>query len=77
MPKKEQTLVVKAAEQATDWANNRIKQDEKKLLVELQHKGMQVVVPDAESFRAKGKPAVETLFKTEWPVTTWEWILAQ
>lgn len=25
----------------------------------------------------KGKPAVEQLFKTEWPITTWEEVLAQ
>jgi hypothetical protein len=38
---------------------------------------MQVVIPDADAFRQKGKPAVEQLFKTEWPVTTWAKVLAQ
>jgi hypothetical protein len=38
---------------------------------------MQVVIPDADSFRAKAKPAVEQLFKTTWPVTTWAEVLAQ
>jgi len=38
---------------------------------------MQVVIPDADSLREKGKPAVEQLFKTEWPVTTWAEVLAQ
>ena len=33
--------------------------------------------PDADSFREKAEPAVEGLFKTEWPVTTWKEILAQ
>jgi TRAP-type transport system periplasmic protein len=51
--------------------------DEKKLIIELQRKGMQVVIPDAEALRQKGKPAVEQLFKTEWPVATWAEILAQ
>jgi hypothetical protein len=32
---------------------------------------MQVVIPDAESFRVKARPAVEELFKKEWSVTTW------
>jgi hypothetical protein len=38
---------------------------------------MQVVIPDAESFRVKAKPAVEELFKTQWSVTTWQEVLAQ
>jgi hypothetical protein len=47
------------------------------VLVDLQRKGMQVVIPDAESFRVKAKPAVEELFQKEWPVTTWQEVLAQ
>jgi TRAP-type C4-dicarboxylate transport system substrate-binding protein len=77
LPTADQDLVVKAVAQATDWANEGIKKDEKKLLIELQRKGMQVVIPDADSLREKGKPAVEQLFKTEWPVTTWAEVLAQ
>jgi hypothetical protein len=38
---------------------------------------MQVVIPDADSFRAKAKPAVDELFKTQWSVTTWAEVLAQ
>jgi len=45
--------------------------------VELQRKGMQVVIPDANSFREKAKPAVDELFKTQWSVTTWAEVLAQ
>jgi TRAP-type C4-dicarboxylate transport system substrate-binding protein len=77
LPKADQELIVKAVAQAADWANEGIKKEEKKLLIELQRKGMQVVIPDADSLREKGKPAVEQLFKTEWPVTTWAAVLAQ
>jgi TRAP-type transport system periplasmic protein len=77
LSKAEQELIVKAAGEATDWANAKIKAGENTLLVDLQRKGMTVVIPDAESFRAKGKPAVEELFKTEWPVTTWAEVLKQ
>jgi TRAP-type transport system periplasmic protein len=77
LSKAEQELIVKAANEATDWANAKIKAGENTLLVDLQRKGMTVVIPDAESFRAKGKPAVEQLFKTEWPVTTWAEVLKQ
>jgi tripartite ATP-independent transporter DctP family solute receptor len=77
LPKEDQALILKASKEASDWANNKIKTGEGKLLVDLQKKGMQVVIPDAESFREKGKPAVAELFKKEWPVTTWEEVLAQ
>jgi TRAP-type C4-dicarboxylate transport system substrate-binding protein len=77
LPKEDQDLIVKAAAQACAWSNEGIKKEEKKLLIELQRKGMQVVVPDADSLREKGRPAVEQLFKTEWPVTTWAEVLAQ
>ncbi len=77
LSKEDQELILKASKEATNWANEKIKTGEVKLLVELQKKGMQVVIPDAESFREKGKPAVEELFKKEWPVTTWEEVLSQ
>jgi len=77
LSKDDQNLIVKAVKQATTWANDLIKKGESDLLVELQRKGMQVIIPDAESFRVKAKPAVEELFKTEWPVTTWAEVLAQ
>lgn len=77
LSKEDQDLILKASKEATNWANEKIKTGEVKLLVELQKKGMQVVIPDAEAFREKGKPAVEELFKKEWPVTTWEEVLSQ
>jgi tripartite ATP-independent transporter DctP family solute receptor len=77
LPAADQALIVKAAQEASDWANNKTKTGELGLLVELQRKGMHVVIPNADSFREKGKPAVEALFKQEWPVTTWNEVLAQ
>jgi TRAP-type C4-dicarboxylate transport system substrate-binding protein len=77
LAKADQDLVRKAMAQACDRSNENIKKDEKRLLIELQRKGMRVVIPDAESLREKGRPAVEQLFKTEWPVTTWAAVLAQ
>ncbi|HBH04218.1 MAG TPA: C4-dicarboxylate ABC transporter substrate-binding protein [Candidatus Rokubacteria bacterium] len=73
----DQDLVVQAAREATAWANQKMKAGETALLVDLQRKGMQVVIPDADSFRAKAKPAIEELFKKSWPVTTWAEVLAQ
>ncbi|UCH08311.1 MAG: TRAP transporter substrate-binding protein, partial [Deltaproteobacteria bacterium] len=77
LSKADQTLVVQAAKEACDWANTKMKTGESGYLLELQRKGMQVVIPDAESFRAKAEPAVDELFKTQWPVTTWKEVLAQ
>jgi TRAP-type transport system periplasmic protein len=77
LSKADQDLIVKAGKEAEEWANNKIKTEEPAILLDLQRNGMQVVIPDANSFRVKGRPAVEALFKTEWPVTTWSEVLAQ
>jgi TRAP-type C4-dicarboxylate transport system substrate-binding protein len=77
LSKTDQDLIVKAAKEACDWANTKMKTGESAYLLELQRKGMQVVIPNADSFREKAKPAVEQLFKTTWPVTTWAEVLAQ
>ena len=76
LSKADQDLIVKAAKETEDWANSRIKSGEAAILVHLQRKGMQVVIPVAESFRVKAKPAVEELFKKEWSVTSWQEVLA-
>jgi TRAP-type C4-dicarboxylate transport system substrate-binding protein len=73
----DQSLVVQAGKEACDWANNKMKAGENEYLLNLQRRGMQVVIPDADSFRAKAKPAVDELFKTQWSVTTWAEVLAQ
>jgi len=77
LSKTDQDLIVKAAKEACDWANTKMKTGESGYLLDLQRKGMQVVIPDAESFRQKAKPAVEALFQKEWSVTTWAEVLAQ
>ncbi len=77
LSKPDQDLIVKAGREAEEWANNKIKTGEAAILVDLQRKGMQVVIPDGGSFRAKAKDAVDDLFKTQWSVTTWAEVLAQ
>jgi TRAP-type C4-dicarboxylate transport system substrate-binding protein len=77
LSKADQDLVLLAVKDATAWANKKFMAGEVGVLVDLQRKGMQVVIPDAESFRVKAKPAVEELFQKEWPVTTWQEVLAQ
>lgn len=77
LSKTDQDLIVKAGREAEEWANNKIKTEEGAILVDLQRKGLQVVIPDADSFRTMAKPAVDELFKTQWSVTTWAEVLAQ
>ncbi|MCU0596971.1 MAG: TRAP transporter substrate-binding protein [Desulfobacterota bacterium] len=77
LSKADQDLIVKSGKDAEEWANNKIKTDEPGTLVSLQRQGMQVVIPNAESFRAKAKSTVDELFKTQWSVTTWAEVLAQ
>jgi TRAP-type C4-dicarboxylate transport system substrate-binding protein len=54
LSKADQDLVVQAAKEATDWANTKMKTGESAYLLDLQRKSMQVVIPDADSFRARG-----------------------
>jgi tripartite ATP-independent transporter DctP family solute receptor len=70
-------LVAKAMKEACAWATEKMKQNESKLIEQLKSQGMTVGTPDAEAIREKAKPAVEELFKTAWPVTTWAKVLAQ
>jgi len=77
LSKADQDLIVRAGKEACDWANAKMKDGENAYLIGLQRKGMQVIIPDAESIRAKARPAVDELFKTQWSVTTWAEVLAQ
>lgn len=77
LSREDQALVRRAVKDASEWASNKLKKSETGLLIELQRKGMTIVIPDADVFREKGKPAVEELFAKEWPVTTWREVLAQ
>jgi len=77
LSKADRDLIVKTGEEVEEWANNKVRTDEGAILVDLQRKGMQVVIPDADSFRAKAKDSVDELFKTQWTVTTWAEVLAE
>lgn len=77
LSKADQDLIVRAGKEACDWANAKMKTGENAYLIDLQRKGMQVIIPDADSFRTTAKPAVDELFRTQWSVTTWADVLAQ
>jgi tripartite ATP-independent transporter DctP family solute receptor len=73
----DQKLVMKTMEAACAWATEKMVGSENELLKQLQAAGMKVTKPDAAAIRDKAKGAVEELFKTAWPVTTWAEVLAQ
>jgi tripartite ATP-independent transporter DctP family solute receptor len=77
LPRQHQHRVRRAMERATAFATQKMLDSESALLVSLADSGMVVGVPDADAIRAKARPAVEALFATEWPVTTWDEVLAQ
>jgi len=73
----DQELVRNCIAEACQWATEKIKSGEDELLAKLRELGMEVIYPDADAIREKAKPAIEKLFAVEWPVTTWEEVLAQ
>ncbi len=72
----QQALVTKAAKDACKWGSDQILSGEQDLIADLEKKGMKVVIPEADAFREKAKPAVEELFRTQWPVATWKEVLS-
>jgi TRAP-type C4-dicarboxylate transport system substrate-binding protein len=69
--------VSKAMREACLWATEKTRGNESSLLKQLESQGMKVGTPDAQAIRLKARPAIEELFRTAWPVTTWEQVLAQ
>jgi tripartite ATP-independent transporter DctP family solute receptor len=66
-----------AMQEAAAFGTQKMQDSEASLLQSLQAAGMTVVMPDAAAIRAKARPAVDELFRTDWPVTTWDEVLAQ
>jgi len=76
LSEKHQNIVSQAGKEASEWGSEQILTGEQNLIDDLKKKGMEVIEADAEAFRVKAEPAVEKLFKTEWPVTTWKEVLS-
>lgn len=70
-------LIEECMAEATQWATQKTKDSDDERLQQLKDAGMIVHYPDADALRNAAKPAIEDLFKIEWPVTTWEEVLAQ
>ena len=57
-------LVTQCAHDACEYASNWDRENEVKLMVDVQRKGMQIVVPDKRAFYEKAKPAIDELKKS-------------
>lgn len=80
LSKADQELFVKTAEKVCDSATKKLLASENDIIKLLMENGMTVIYLDSKTMaqiREKAKPAVEELFKTTWPVTTWEEVLKQ
>ncbi len=80
LSKEEQRLISETVEKVCDSATKKLIASENDILKLLLDNGMTVITLDAKTMaqiREKAKPAVEELFKTTWPVTTWEEVLRQ
>ncbi|MFN3284014.1 MAG: TRAP transporter substrate-binding protein DctP, partial [Pseudothermotoga sp.] len=76
----DQQLVRTILDEVCAWATQRIRDNESNIITELEKNGMKVIVLDSavlQQIREMAKPAIEELFKTTWPVTTWAEVLAQ
>ena len=62
---------------ASELATQQILENEGDLLAFLEDQGMTITTPDAEAIRDKARDTVNQLFATNWPVTTWDEVLAQ
>ena len=69
-------LVAEEMAEAARSGTARMIASESTLLEDLRGRGMTIITPDAAAIRAKARPAVEELFRTAWPVTTWDEVLA-
>jgi len=76
LSKENQKIVSEAGKEASEWGTQQILEGETQILIDLQKKGMVVAVADKKAFFEQAKSAVEKLFETEWPVTTWEEVLS-
>jgi len=72
----QQRLILEAWKEATDFANKQAVEWDKKLLTDLQGKGMTLVQPDVAAFQKAVQPALQELNKTLWAPGMLEKVLA-
>jgi TRAP-type transport system periplasmic protein len=66
LTEEEKKLVEKASKEAGEWASVRQIDIENKQIVDLQKKGLKVIVPNVKDFVELAKPAIKKLFDKVW-----------
>ncbi|MGQ7248493.1 TRAP transporter substrate-binding protein [Halomonas sp. V046] len=54
-------IVLAAIDEATAWGDELVSQGQAELYQQLEERGMEIIEPDVEAFRADARPAVETI----------------
>ncbi len=72
----QQKLILDAWKDATEYANSQAVAFDKKLLTDLQAKGMTLIEPDVAAFQKAVQPALQELNKTLWAPGMLEKVLA-
>lgn len=70
----DQKVFEDAVAEAIKWHDEQVVKAEEDLKVELQKKGVTIITPDVESFRAVTAPYVEAAFRSKWGEGTWQMI---
>jgi len=73
---KTRAVVLEAANEAVAWASQTMKDKEEQVVKELEKAGMKIVQSDREAFVKAGTPAMESLFRTHFRVTTLQEVMA-
>ena len=65
-----QKIVKDAGMKACEWGTKTAIEEEQSLIAKLESKGMKKIIPDTKALQEKAMPALESLFKKNWPTAT-------
>ena len=70
----DQKIIQDAVDEAIEWHNEQIIQEEQALIEELEGRGITVITPDVEAFRSITGPYIEAKFRDKWGEGTWDMV---
>ena len=70
----DQRIIQDAVDEAIEWHNEQIIQEEQALIEELEGRGITVITPDVEAFRSITGPYIEAKFRDKWGEGTWDMV---
>ena len=72
----DQKVIEDAIAEAIVWHDEQIALEEEALIKELEERGVTIITPDVEAFRAVTAPYIEAKFRDKWGEGTWDMIQA-